>query len=63
LDDVDDQDVGADPAPKASIDVDTAVPDPASAPSWLRVTRAADPRAARLIVWRTLDAARPPPSL
>jgi len=63
LDDMDDQDVGADPAPRASIDVDTAVADPDSAPSWLRVTRAADPRAARLSVWRKLDAPRPPPSL
>jgi hypothetical protein len=61
--DLDDQDLGADPAPKASIDGDTAISDPDSAPSWLRVTRAADPRAERLIVWRKLDAPRPPPSL
>jgi hypothetical protein len=60
LDDVDDQDVGADPAPRSSIDAHTAVSD--GAPSWLHVTRAADPRAARLIVWRKLDAPRPPPS-
>ena len=63
LDDVDDWDLGADPAPKVSVDSDTAISNPDSAPSWLRVTRAADPRAARLIVWRKLDAPRPPPSL
>ena len=63
LDDVDDWDLGADPAPKVSVDSNTAISNPDSAPSWLRVTRAADPRAARLIVCRTLDAPRPPPSL
>ena len=63
LDDVDDWDLGADPAPKVSVDSDTTILNPDSAPSWLRVTRAADPRAARLTVWRKLDAPRPPPSL
>lgn len=63
LDDVDDPDLGADRAPRASADRSTTVSNPDSAPSWPRVTRAADPRAARLIVWRKLDAPRPPPSL
>ena len=63
LDDLDDWDLGTDPAPKTFVDADIAISNPDRAPSWLRVTRAADPRAARLIVWRKLDAPRPPPAI
>jgi hypothetical protein len=63
LDDVDDWDLGADPMPRTSVDHGTAVPDPDSTPRWLRARRAADPRAASLIIWRKLAAPRPPPSL
>jgi hypothetical protein len=63
LDDLDDRDVGSDPAPNASAADHTDVPDPDRVPPWVRVRRAANPRAARLIVWRTLAAPRPPPSL
>jgi hypothetical protein len=63
LDDLDDWDLGADPAPRTFVDGHIAISDRDDTPSWLRVTRAPDPRAARLIVWRKLDAPRPPPSL
>ena len=63
LDDLDDWDLGTDPAPKTFVDGDTAISNPASAPSWIGARRAADPRAERLIVWRKLAAPRPPPSL
>jgi|SRR6185436_16310636 hypothetical protein len=63
LDDLDDWDLGADPAPRTFVDGHPAISDPDDTPSWLRVTRAPDPRAARLIVWRKLDAPRPPPAI
>lgn len=63
LDDVDDRDFGSDPAPTASLDGTIAIADRDTAPPWICRLRAADPRAARLIVWRKLDAPRPPPSL
>lgn len=63
LDDVDDRDLGSDPAPKPTLDGDIALSDREPAPTWIYATRAADPRAERLIVWRKLAAPRPPPSL
>ena len=63
LDDVDDPDLGADRTPRLSVDRTTATSDPDITPPWLCARRAADARDERLILWRTLAAPRPPPSL
>ncbi len=63
LEDVDDRDLGSDPAPGAAVDDDVTATTPDTTPPWIFAKRAADPRAARLIVWRKLAAPRPPPSL
>ncbi len=63
LDDFDDRDLGGDREPTASAADHTEVPDTDCAPPWVCVRRAANPRVDRLIVWRTLAAPRPPPSL
>jgi hypothetical protein len=62
--DFEDRDTGIDPAADAPTD-DHAVSSSviAESPSWVRVLDDGDPRAARLIDWRKLDAPRPPPSL
>jgi hypothetical protein len=63
LEDFDEWDVGTDSASDTATVVQTTASDPNSAPPWARARRAADPLAARLIVWRKLSAPRPPPSL
>jgi len=63
LDDLDDRDLGSDPAPAAAIDRTATLSNPDIAPPWIGARRAVDPCAARLIVWRKLAAPRPPPSL
>ena len=61
--DFEDRDTGIDPAADAPIDDDTVSPsNTADSPTWVRVLDDGDPRADRLIVWRKLDAPRPPPS-
>jgi hypothetical protein len=63
LDDVDDRDLGSDPASAVSVDGDAAASHSGAELTWIYASRAADPLAARLIVWRKLAAPRPPPSL
>jgi hypothetical protein len=64
FDDFDDRDTGSDPMADASTDNDTpSASDAAAAPPWVFARRAADPRAARLTVFRKLVAPRPPPSI
>lgn len=60
-DDLDDREARNRPSASLAAVDDRAEMDIA-APPWVRVPQDADPRAARLVVWRELVAPRPPPS-